>query len=147
MQKTPDRLTADRSPRAMARRTVRSLIPRIAAASRAEYGQMSAAPDTSLSVVARVVRSSMIAGASRIGAVRARDSSTTVVTHANFTGAADLSHPAGTADGTPALLSGRQQFPVSSRPPRPPLSSPWAEQVDPVVLRFTADDVVAMAAD
>src|SRR5215213_8043269 len=140
MQKTPACLFAASSPQAMARRTVRSLIPRSAAASRAEYGQMSAAPDTSLSVVARVVRSSMIAGASRIGAVRARDSSTTVVTHANFIGAAELSHPTGTADGTPALLLGRQQSPVSSWPPRPPLSSPWTEQVEHIVLRFTAED-------
>jgi hypothetical protein len=36
---------------------------------------------------------------------------------------------------------------LDSRPPLPPFSTASTEQVEPVVLRFTADDVVAMAAD
>jgi hypothetical protein len=36
---------------------------------------------------------------------------------------------------------------LDSRPPLPPISSGWSEQVKPVVLRFTAEDAVAMAAD
>src|SRR5690349_12232504 len=64
MRKTPARLTAGRSPRAMARRMVRSLTPRIAAASRADRGHVSAAPDTSLSPVLSADRSSMVGVAS-----------------------------------------------------------------------------------
>src|SRR5688500_4621741 len=52
----------------MARRTVRSLTPNVAAASRAESGQVSAAPDTSRSARLSAVWPPMMAEACGIGA-------------------------------------------------------------------------------
>src|SRR5687767_2233866 len=52
----------------MARRIVRSLTPRLAAASRADRGQVSGPPDTSPSLVRSVVRSAMVPVASTMGA-------------------------------------------------------------------------------
>src|SRR5215218_1542678 len=60
----------------MARRTVRSLMPRAAAASRADRGQVSAAPDTPPSAVLSVARSSMVAEAWATGTRRARATGT-----------------------------------------------------------------------
>src|SRR5215217_1445058 len=56
----------------MARRTVRSLTPRAAAASRADRGQVSAAPDTPPLAFLSVVRSSMVDVGSATGTIRAR---------------------------------------------------------------------------
>src|SRR5215207_9848206 len=64
----------------MARRTVRSLIPSIAAASRAEYGPLSAAPATKVSAMPCVVCSSMTAGASPTGGACARGPLSAVLT-------------------------------------------------------------------
>src|SRR5688572_1942605 len=60
----------------MARRTVRSLTPRVVAASRADTGHLSGAPDTPRRVVLSRDRSSMMAAASAMSNQSARTIST-----------------------------------------------------------------------